>query len=224
MIATKTDTTLKQDILDELEWDPGIDAARVGVIVKNAVVTLSGKVNTYAEKVMAEKAAKRVYGVRAVVQDIEVKPAGNMQYKDQDIAAAAIHSLRWNTNVPDERIKLKVEDGWITLDGTVDWNYQKNAAKSAVQNLAGVRGVINIINVKTAIEPYNLKERIKKAFERNAQIDAGNVDVKVEERKVVLSGHVQSWAEKRQAREAAWSAPGVAEVEGHIEIRAREFA
>lgn len=224
MIAAKTDSTLKQDVLDELGWEPGVDAAKVGVIVRDGVVTLSGTVNTYAEKVAAEQAAERVYGVRAVVQDLEVVPAGAGQYKDQDIAGAAINSLRWNTNVPDERVKLKVEDGWITLDGTVDWNYQKNAAKSAVQNLAGVRGVTNIIKVKPVIEPRNLKEKIRKAFERNAEIDADNVEIKVEGRKVVLNGHVQSWAEKRQAREAAWSAPGVTEVEDHIEIRARKFA
>lgn len=224
MIVAKTDSTLKQDVLDELEWEPGIEASAIGVIVRDAVVTLSGTVNTYAEKVAAEQAAERVYGVRAVVQDLEVMPAGAGQYKDQDIAAAATDSLRWNTNVPDEQVKLKVEDGWITLDGTVDWNYQKNAAKSAVQNLTGVRGVINIIKVKAVIEPHNLKERIRKAFERNAEIDADSIEVKAEGRKVVLSGYVQSWAEKRQAREAAWSAPGVTEVEDHIEIRAREFA
>jgi len=220
----KTDSTLKQDILDELDWEPSVDATHIGVIVRDGIVTLTGTVTTYAEKNAAENAVKRVLGVRAVVMEVEVKLPGSVKQTDQDIARAAVNNLRWNTSVPDDRIHVRVEEGWVTLDGTVDWNYQKEAAKNAVQNLGGVRGVTNVVQVKAAIEPQNVKEKIRRALERSANIDADSIAVKVEGHKVILSGSVQSWAEKRQAKEAAWSAPGVTEVQDNIEIKVREFA
>lgn len=220
----KTDEDLKQDVLDELEWEPSINATQIGVTAKNGIVTLSGHVDTYGEKLAAEKAAKRVSGVKAVVEEIDVKIPGRDTRTDEDIAQMALNNLKWNTTVPDDRVLLKVEGGWITMEGTVDWNYQKDAAKRAIEHLAGVRGVTNRIQVRSTAHPRDVKEKIRKAFERNATIDAGNVTVQVEGHKVVLSGSVQSWAEKRQAENAAWSAPGVTNVENNIRIEIREMA
>jgi osmotically-inducible protein OsmY len=220
----RTDAIIKEDVLNELDWEPSIDATKIGVTCIDGVVTLSGHVNTFAEKLAAERAAKRVYGVRAVVEEIEVKIGGVYKRTDQDIAQAALNNLRWRTNVPDKNIKLKVENGWITLEGTVEWNFQRDAAKNAIKDLAGVRGVTNIIVVKAAIEPKNIKEKIKGAFERSATIDADHVNVRVDGHKVILSGSVQSMAEKKQAEAAAWSAPGVTEVVDNLEIHAVETA
>ena len=220
----RTDAIIKEDVLNELDWEPSIDATKVGVTCVNGVVTLSGYVNTFTEKLAAERAAKRVFGVRAVVEEIEVKIGGVYKRTDQDIAQAALNNLRWRTNVPDKDISLKVENAWITLEGTVEWNFQKEAAKNAIKDLAGVRGVTNIIRVKSAVEPSNIKDKIKKAFERNATLDADHVNVRVDGHKVILSGSIQSMAEKKQAEEAAWAAPGVTEVVDNLEIQVRETA
>jgi osmotically-inducible protein OsmY len=220
----RTDAIIKEDVLNELDWEPSIDATKVGVTCVNGVVTLSGYVNTFTEKLAAERAAKRVFGVRAVVEEIEVKIGGVYKRTDQDIAQAALNNLRWRTNVPDKDISLKVENAWITLEGTVEWNFQKEAAKNAIKDLAGVRGVTNIIRVKSAVEPSNIKDKIKKAFERNATLDADHVNVRVDGHKVILSGSIQSMAEKKQAEEAAWAAPGVTEVVDNLEIQIKETA
>ncbi|MHB1277824.1 MAG: BON domain-containing protein [Bacteroidia bacterium] len=212
------DATIKQNVLDELDWEPSIDAAKVGVTVQDGIVTLSGHVSTYAEKRAAEKAAMRVFGVKAVVEEIDVKITGTYIHSDQDIAQMALNNLKWSTNVPHEKIKLKVEDGWIKLEGEVDWNYQRDAAKNCIKNLAGVKGVSNLIQVKVSVEPQNIKQKIKNAFERNASIDADRVNVNVEGHRVVLSGTVQSWSEKRQAEEATWSAPGVTQVVDNLKL------
>lgn len=220
----KNDSDLKKEVLEELEWEPSIDATKVGVSVNNGIVILSGRVNTHGEKLAAEKAAKRVAGVKAVVQEIEVKISAIHKRNDDEIAQMALNSLKWNTNVPEGRIQIEVEDGWITLEGKVDWFYQKEAAKNAVINLAGVRGVNNRIEIRAAVEIQNVKEKIKRAFERHASIDAGNIKVKIDGRKVILEGSVQSWAEKKQAEHAAWSAPGVTDVVDRLEIKSRELA
>lgn len=167
----------------------------------------------------AEKAALRVEGVKAVVQEIDVKISGSLQRTDEDIAQAALNHLKWNTSVPEEKIKLEVEEGWLTLAGKVNWNYQKEAAKNAVRYLTGVRGVTNLIEVKAAVEPKNVKDKIRNAFHRNATIDSEAVNVLVEGDKIILKGTVQSRAEKKQAENAAWSAPGVSKVENKLEIR-----
>lgn len=220
----KTDATIKEDVLEELDWDPSIDNTKIGVIVNDGIVTLTGHVNTYAEKVAAEKVARNVYGVKAVVEEIEVKISGSGKRSDEDIAKAALNNLKWNTSVPENKIRLKVEDAWITLEGEAEWNYQKEAARKAVKDLAGVRGVTNLIKVEASIEPQNVKDKIRSAFERNATIDADNVNVRSVGHKIILSGAVQSWAEKKQAESAAWSAPGVTEVENDLSIRVREPA
>lgn len=220
----KTDLNIKQDVIDELDWEPGVDAAGIGVIVKDGIVTLNGHVGTYAEKRTAEKAVKRVYGVRAVVDEIEVKLSGTYSRTDEDIARAALNNLKWDTSVPHESMQLKVEDGWLTLEGEVAWNYQKEAAKNAVANLSGVRGVTNLVKVKASVEPTNVKNKIRNSFERNASVDANSISVQVDGSKVTLSGNVQSWVEKKQAVRAAWSTPGVTEVQDKLQIKLREYA
>ena len=220
----KTDQDLQKRVMDELAWDPSIDATKVGVIVHDGIVTLTGHVPTYTEKTAAERITQRVSGVKAVVQEIDVKLPGGFKRTDEDIAQAAINTLRWNTNVPDSKIQLKVEDGWITLDGTVDWNYQREAVRNAVDKLAGVLGVTNRIYIKPSVKALDVKTKIKHAFERNAILDADNIQIRTEGSKVILEGTVQSWAEKQQAQMAAWAAPGVSEVANNIGIVVREHA
>jgi osmotically-inducible protein OsmY len=220
----KTDAEIRKDVLDELEWEPRINATNVGVTIKNGIVTLNGHVNTYAEKVAAEEAAKRVSGVKAVVQEIDVNIEGTSERTDQAIALAAVDSLKWNTMVSDKDIQLKVENGWITLEGELAWNYQVKAATNAVKNLPGVRGVTNLIKVKVPVETPDVKQKIRNAFERNAILDAAEVEVSVEGHEVILNGTVQSWAEMKQAENAAWSAPGVSNVVNHLKIKMREYA
>lgn len=220
----KTDQDLQKRVMDELAWDPSIDATKVGVIVHDGIVTLTGHVPTYTEKTAAERITQRVSGVKAVVQEIDVKLPGDFKCMDEDIAQAAINALRWNTSVPDSKIQLKVEDGWITLDGTVDWNYQREAVRNAVDKLAGVLGVTNRIYIKSSVKALDVKTKIKHAFERNAILDADNIQIRTEGSKVTLEGTVQSWAEKQQAQMAAWAAPGVSEVVNNIGIVVREHA
>ena len=220
----KRDSQLKKDVLDELKWEPSINATDVGVIVKDGIVTLTGNMKTYAEKICAEKTIKKVSGVKAVVEQIDVKLMGSDKRTDIDIAKVALDRLKWESNVPREDVLMKVENGWITLEGNVEWNYQKNAAKKAIQNLYGVRGVTNLVKVKSAIQPFQVKESIKKTFERNAILDAGKIDVRTEGHKVFLTGEVQSWDEKKQAEDAAWAAPGVWDIEDNLKIKSREFA
>ncbi len=219
----KTDSELKRDVQAELKWDASINETEVGVAVKDGIVTLTGYLDTYAQKIAAEKAAKRVLGVKAVVQEIEVKILSGDKRTDVDIAKAALDSLKWDSSVPKDSVIVKVDNGWVTLEGSVQWNYQKEAAKRAVQHLKGVKSVTNIITIKSAVEPSKVKENIKKTFERNAALDAEEINVSVDGHKVTLSGTVKSWDEERQAKEAAWSAPGVWEVVDNLSIRSREL-
>ncbi len=220
----RTDLELMQNVLDELEWEPGIEASRISVDVKNGLVTLSGFVNSYGEKVLAERAVKKVNGVRAVLEEIEVKILGLNKRTDQDIAAMALNNLKWNTQVPEDKIKMKIEDGWVTLEGKVEWNYQKEATVNAIRTLAGIRGITNRIQVEVKLEPQSIKGKIKSALERSASLDAEHIHVLVDGRKVILNGAVQSWAEKKQAKEAAWAAPGVTAVEDNIEVKLTKMA
>lgn len=215
----KSDASLRDDIIEELNWEPSVDSSKIGVAVKDGIITLSGTVPSLIEKMDAEKAVKRVEGVRAVVQNIDVKLKSSSIRTDAEIAEVAIKNLKWNTNVPEENVILKVEHGWITLEGEVLWNYQKEAAKSAVKGLIGVKGVNNFIKVKSKIQPENLTQKIKNSFLRNASIDADNVKVEVIGNKAILKGTVQSWPEKRQAEKAVWSAPGIFEIENKLEIK-----
>lgn len=221
----RTDVEIKDDVLDELAWQPGIDETQIGVIVEDGVVTLSGVVDSYSKKLAAEKAVKRVTGVRAIAEDIDVKYGISYKKTDKEIAKAAAKALEWDASVPDEDIKVKVEDGWVILSGEVTWDYQKKAAKKAVGNLLGVKKVSNNITLKKSIKPFEVKDRIKKAFERMANIDAEAVEIETSGHTVTLRGKVSSLQEKENAEEAAYKAPDVYDVINKLKVQYRtEYA
>ncbi|HSF41930.1 MAG TPA: BON domain-containing protein [Thermoanaerobaculia bacterium] len=212
------DVGLQQNVLNELKWEPSIHAAEIGVAVKDGVVTLTGTVDSYSQKMAVEKAAKRVRGVLAVAEEIEVRIPSATRRTDADIARAALNALQWHIEVPDERIQVKVEDGWVTLDGDVDWNFQRDAAMDAVRDLIGVRGVTSLINVKPKVKVREIKAEIGEAFKRHAELDAHRITVDATDGKVTLSGKVHSWMERDEAARIAWAAPGVSTVQNQISV------
>lgn len=214
----KTDFEIKDDVLDELAWQPNIDETQIGVIVENGVVTLSGVVNSYAKKLDAEKAAKRVEGVKAVALDIEVKYGTDFKKTDKEIAKAIVDAFEWNALVPEDDIMVKVENGWVYLTGEVQWAYQMNAAKNAAEKLLGVKGVSNLITLKNNIKPTEVKDRIKKAFQRMANLDADNITLETHGHTVTLRGKVHSIKEKEDAEAAAYNAPGVYDVKNELKV------
>jgi len=216
----RTDVQIKQDVLDELVFQPKINETQIGVIVRNGVVTLTGRVFTYANKIAAEEAVKKVKGVKAVAEDIEVGYDTQEHKTDTEVANAVIDALLWNSAVPDEKISIKVEDGYVYLTGKVEWAYQKEAAKRVIHNLIGVKGIFNSIIVKQVEEkPYQIKERISKAFERSAHIDANNITIELMDDHIIkLKGKVHSLTEKEEAQKAAFYAPGIYEVENELEV------
>ncbi|RWK65680.1 BON domain-containing protein [Mesorhizobium sp.] len=212
------DNTLRQNVIFELEFQPSIDAANIGVAVDNGVVTLTGHVSTYAQKATAEKAVLCVKGVKGVAQEIEVRPIGSNVTADDEIAKRALHTISWNTVVPDGAVQVQVQNGWVTLTGKVEWQYQKAAAAAAIRYLAGVLGVYNQIEVKPQASVGDVKKRIEDALKRNAEVEAQAINVKVSDGRVTLEGKVNSWAERRTTERAAWAVPGVRMVEDLITI------
>jgi osmotically-inducible protein OsmY len=213
-----TDTDLKQHVQSALDWEPSLDASDVGVSVDEAVVTLRGNVASYAEKVTAERVALRVYGVKAVANDLVVHLVSAFERTDTEIAQAAVAALKWNTMVPNDRVTVTVTTGWLTLNGTLDWQYQKDAAARAVRDLTGVKGVTNNVIVQPRVKTVDVRDKIEAAFKRSAEIDARRVNVTATDGKVILSGNVHSWAERQEAERAAWAAPGVTLVEDRLTI------
>jgi osmotically-inducible protein OsmY len=212
------DSDLKQQVERALDWEPSVDAEDIGVAVADGVVTLRGNVASYAAKLMAERAVLRVYGTKAVANDLIVHVAGVYERTDTQIAQAAVTALTWHTNVPDDKVTVAVKDGWIALAGTVDWQYQKDAANSAVHDLTGVKGVTNDIRVQPRVKSADVRAKIQAAFTRSAEMDARRVSVTASDGTVVLSGNVRSWAERQEAERAAWAAPGVRQVDDRITI------
>jgi osmotically-inducible protein OsmY len=214
----KTDQEIQNDVMDELKWEPFLTASEIGVAVKNGIVTLSGTVDRYAKKIAAETAAKKVNGVKAVAEDIEVKLGTSSKKNDTEIAEAAITALKWHSAMQENKIKISVENGWVTLEGNVDWEFQRNSAKYMVENLIGVVGITNNIKLKTIVASTDVKRKIASAFHRSATVDSEKINITLEGTKVILSGKVRSIAEKKDAENAAWLAPGVNSIENKLEI------
>jgi len=215
-----SDTTLQKNVIDELDWDPALTSVEIAVAARDGVVTLSGDVQTYTQKYAAEKAVHRVAGVKALANELVVHLLPEHARSDTELAHAVLNALAWNVAVPENRIELDVRDGWITLRGQVDWDYQRRAAEGSVRPLTGVRGVTNLIGVTPRVSVDDVKHEIETALARHAEIDASKVEVASSDGKVTLRGAVRSWTERNDVERAAWAAPGVREVEDLLTIGA----
>lgn len=214
----KTDRQLQEDILNELDWEPSVDASRIGVEVSQGVATLSGHVDSYTQKWAAERAAQRVAGIKSVAMDIDVILPGPHKRDDTEIAKAAADAIDWNVSIPKDTVKLVVEDGWVTLSGDVEWAFIRNAAEAGVRHLYGVKGVVNKISIRPRIEPRGVKTKIEAALYRRAHLDAAAITVGVDKGTVTLTGEVDSLAERNTVEWAAWSAPGVKKVVDNLVV------
>ena len=216
---TKSDSEIERDVKEELKWEPGLpDAADIAVSVKNGVVTLAGFVKSYTDKYEAEAAAKRVAGVRGVANDIEVRMPSVDERPDPEIARNAVAAIKSQLPVSSEHIKVVVKNGWVSLEGQVEWEYQRRTAENAVRGLRGVKGVSNLIQLTPRAQPSEIKRRIEEAFKRNAEVDANRIIVEINGSEVTLKGTVRSWIEREEAERIAWSAPGVTKVEDRIVV------
>lgn len=214
----KTDLEIQQDVIEELKWQPFLKAANIGVAVRNGIVTLSGLVENYAQKIDAENAVKKVSGVKAVAEDMQIGVSPALEKTDAEIAESVLNALKWHSAVPDDKITVKVEDGIVTLQGEVEWDYQRNSAKRAVSNLLGVRNVISLIAIKPKVTPFDVRAKINQSLHRTATADAGRISIDVTGSTVILHGKVRSFAEKEDVENAAWCAPGVSKVESYVEV------
>ncbi len=212
----KTDSQLQRDVLDELAWEPSVDHAEIGVAVTDGVVTLSGIVQSYTEKIAAEKATRRVKGVKAIAEELTVRYDFQSKTADSEIAQRVSAVLSWDPLVPDDRIDVTVEQGVVKLTGEVDWNYQKQRAFKAASKISGVTGIANLVRIEQSVDTGDVKRRIEDAFKRQAHLESSKVNVVADGHKVRLGGRVNSWHERGIAERAAWSAPGVSQVEDNI--------
>lgn len=219
----KKDLEIQNNVMEALKWTPLLNANEIGVAVKNGIVTLSGVVDSYPKKIKAERITRDVKGVRGIAEEITVSLDHKNKKTDTEIAQAVLHELEWHSNLNPDKIKVFVEDGNVTLEGQVDWDFQRKTAVKAIWNTKGVCGINNKITVTPVAPASNLKEKIKSAFERHARLDASKIEVDTKGHTVILSGHVGSWDEKVQAEKAVWSAPGVDKILNYIEC-AEELA
>ncbi|MFM2187506.1 MAG: hypothetical protein RIR43_2078 [Pseudomonadota bacterium] len=215
----KTDAQLKKDIGDELEWEPSVNATHIGVSVDRGVVTLTGHIDTYAEKAAIERAVQRVQGVQAIALELDVKLAPNHQRSDTELAQSLQSALQAQALVPASRISMKVEHGWVTLSGEVDWDYQRSNAERTVHQTMGVVGVSNRITLKARTVPTDVSNRIKDALARQAEREARGIEVSIAGSTATLRGSVHSWAERNAAQGAAWSAPGISLVVNELKVQ-----
>jgi len=220
----KSDSKIQNDVMEELRWIPLLNTSAIGVAVKNGVVTLSGQVDSYSKKTLAEKTARRVAGVKAVAEDIQVGISPADRKSDAEIAEAVLNALKWHAAVQDERIKIKVEDGNVRLEGEVEWEYERSNAKNAIEDLTGVRSVTNLISVRPKVTPSGIQQKINEAFRRSATIDAGKITAEVVGSKIILLGTVRSFAERDDAEIAAWNAPGVTSVESKLVLEMPQYS
>ncbi|NOT06583.1 MAG: BON domain-containing protein [Gemmatimonadales bacterium] len=211
---------LQKRVLEALDWEPGLDAKAIGVAAADGVVTLTGQVRNWADRFLAERVVKQLFGVRALANDLEVRLPVEARRSDTDLATAALRALEWDVEVPHERIRLGVDNGWISMDGTVEWHYQRFAAERAVRHLTGVRGVTNRIALQPRVTPADLKTRIESALRRHAEVDARSIQIETHGGNVALDGLVHSWAERDEVERAVWAAPGVVAIDDRLVVTA----
>lgn len=220
----KSDLQIQKDVMEELHWDPILNSSEIGVAVKNGVVTLSGKVKTFTQKLAAEKDARKISGVKAIAEDIQIGVSPSLQKTDAEIAEAVLNALKWHSGVQEEKIKIKVENGNVQLDGEAEWEYQRDFAKKAIENISGVRSVLNLVKLKPRLSASDISQKISLALHRSATVESGKIKVEVIGSKIVLEGTVRSIAEKEDVEQTAWNAPGVTSVVNRLTVEMPEYS